>query len=1305
MSPATIPQTFLRPLFGLFTLVVVVIAIIQASGRMGASVLHLFEKDLNGLLNSYDVSVEGLRGDWYGLNPAVALDRLVMPAAEVDGIDVEIDLLESLFRGTLVPRRLNLEGVSVYFEKLGQGWRLRGMTQGETPIDVQAVLQTLMDGPLRHVDNLSARVTAHFIVDPGVVDTEASSTARMSARLTLINRGGQHYARIKLSNDAIADQGVSFEGWQQEALLWVTEAATAGNLVGQLRVPQALVNMADLHLELEPSRWFDQGGQGGGYAQVQVQGVQLAGGAPTTVTAEFVGQRRGSEIDGRIGQFVLSSKANTLDIGRGFWSWQINPDELVVGGDFLEETPRKSMLRVWLADIDLAHVSTYLQDTLNPKQAAWRWIDALDLQGRASNIFAFYDNTGLGYRASIADLHMLGYKGAPTIENAHGEVWGYDRGVTMRLNGDNVGVQFPDLFHTKWTMDHISGLVSAWFAPGYLALAGHNLKTQMGDTSISGQFSLTRPDERYEQRVGLVLNVNQAGLEKAKTYVPYKIPQQLAEWVKQGPQAGDLQQASFAYHGQVHQRPGELGRRIELISGFANGAVKYDPAWPVVTAVQADVHVAGRNTRVALHRGRSVGIDLDNTRLTLVDNGLYADINLQATGDGGAVLEFVRSSPLQDNMAFVSTDWSSQGVVGLQGPLRVPLKDRDLESTPKLQAQLNIHLNGVDLAMPEYRTQLKQLAGGGQFNLPHHFSGNFSGQLFGSPVQITADSDDQWLWFDIEGRAQPGDIYTLIDYDQGAPIAGHFNFISRLNISVGDGVTHLTMNSDLKGLQVDLPAEFGKAAQVSQPIELDVQFLSDYQSLRWQYAGTNGWLHVGADIERGAIGINQPPPMTTQEAKNILISGSMPRLVLSDWVTDDDAALGLPVDWAIRNLTIGHFVIDELSFADMTLAGEQRGEDVSFQFAGEALQGVVLLPGDDLLTINLDYLRLPEAGASPALDPQALEAGTLTAGGVAAADPLSVEVGRNLPPARVDVAQLDLGETPFGQWRFVIEPQGNLITLKPFAARVNGVHISDSTVVWDLERNESRFSGGLELDDLEQTLPKWDYAASLQTTTATMDADLSWAGSPANLKLLEVSGNLKLNAQEGRFLEVERNQGGLRILSLINFSKIAKRINFDFSDVVGSGISFDRIDADISLRTGRLSFNEPMLVDSSSGLYRFGGEVDLDSGRLDNEMIVTLPVSNSLPWYGVYLALANPLAGLGVLVGERVLRKPIKQFSTAKFEVSGTLEDPKVEFVSLWDSRMRAPAEPVEDGGTGVEERPENFSPGEGVPTVPATSG
>jgi hypothetical protein len=64
-----------------------------------------------------------------------------------------------------------------------------------------------------------------------------------------------------------------------------------------------------------------------------------------------------------------------------------------------------------------------------------------------------------------------------------------------------------------------------------------------------------------------------------------------------------------------------------------------------------------------------------------------------------------------------------------------------------------------------------------------------------------------------------------------------------------------------------------------------------------------------------------------------------------------------------------------------------------------------------------------------------------------------------------------------------------------------------------------------------------------------------------------------------------------------------------------------------------------------------------------------------------------------VLVGERVLRKPLEQFSSAKYEISGTLEDPELKFVGVWDTRMDRPQVSLKqtegDVETDVNETPE----------------
>ena len=213
-----------------------------------------------------------------------------------------------------------------------------------------------------------------------------------------------------------------------------------------------------------------------------------------------------------------------------------------------------------------------------------------------------------------------------------------------------------------------------------------------------------------------------------------------------------------------------------------------------------------------------------------------------------------------------------------------------------------------------------------------------------------------------------------------------------------------------------------------------------------------------------------------------------------------------------------------------------------------------------------------------------------------------------------------------------------------------------------------------------------------------------------------MNGEVDFVARNGRFADVETGNNVLRIFSLLNFNAFTKRMNLDFSDVVGRGVSYEEIIAPVTLANGDLRFRSPMSVEGTGSSFRLDGRVDLDTGALANDMVVTLPLTKGLPWYAAYVAIANPLAGLGVLVGERVLRKPLEQFSSARYRISGTLDAPKAKLVSIFDNDMEtevpedvalttdAPAagDPVVEPAapqSSEQPAPNNESPKEAIPT------
>ena len=111
-------------------------------------------------------------------------------------------------------------------------------------------------------------------------------------------------------------------------------------------------------------------------------------------------------------------------------------------------------------------------------------------------------------------------------------------------------------------------------------------------------------------------------------------------------------------------------------------------------------------------------------------------------------------------------------------------------------------------------------------------------------------------------------------------------------------------------------------------------------------------------------------------------------------------------------------------------------------------------------------------------------------------------------------------------------------------------------------------------------------------------------------------------------MEVDSGGGARRVFSLLNFTAVAKRISLNFKDIFGSGVSFESLEADTHFDAGTLWFKEPAKLKGTGSDVKLGGSVNLVDGVMnDNEMIVTLPVTDSLPWYAVYVSLANPLRG------------------------------------------------------------------------------
>ena len=165
-----------------------------------------------------------------------------------------------------------------------------------------------------------------------------------------------------------------------------------------------------------------------------------------------------------------------------------------------------------------------------------------------------------------------------------------------------------------------------------------------------------------------------------------------------------------------------------------------------------------------------------------------------------------------------------------------------------------------------------------------------------------------------------------------------------------------------------------------------------------------------------------------------------------------------------------------------------------------------------------------------------------------------------------------------------------------------------------------------------------------------------------------MEGRVKLESGRGRIVQATGG-GAMKLLGIFDFASLARRFRFDFTDVADEGYEFNEIEGEWRFDKERISVTEPITIKGSSSSFKIGGEANVMTGDIDGDMIVTLPVSRNLPWYSAVMV--SPVVGAGVFLVKKVFEDQIDQMSSAKYKVTGTIDEPIIEFSNIFSNTVR----------------------------------
>ncbi len=1213
--------TLARTALLLVTVLAVVFALAQGGGRLFFANIHEFEDRVNAHLAKTGAAVEGLAGSWRHLNPSVSAATVTFGGGELKGLEIELDILESLWRNRLVARRLHVESALLRFVRTRSGWRLDGEA-GDTELGEF----------LKHTDEVSFA---------GLLELAGyAATGTVRAEVEATNRGDRHRWRAMIvpeseSPEINAESGASGEDCgcvfvdldirdvggavpSGSARFFVDDMSLAGELARALALP-------DLLLAVD-GKWTGDGNSAATMANARISGP---GETPLTVVATTAARSVGRDGAYRgVSSLHATAGGASLDL-----------DGIGVSAD-------ADGVGFWFAGVDIAVLNSLLAAGLGTHG---HWFEGVAAEGRLAAVRAHLSGRGLAYEARLDAISMSNYQGVPELANGCGMLRGHLQGFRIDFSCDGLRFGLPRHFDNPWEYDVGSGDVTFWFEPGYLGVRG-NVQVALGTAAAGGGFSLTRPRDPFDGQFILLGLADGLPAGLIRDHLPQGLDDGLKAWLRSSLVAGQLNSASTVFHGQTRPRAELPNRRFEVAGLVVDGTVDYHADWPPLEGVHGNVTITGEEARGRVVEGVLFGGEIRNSDIRVPLLGGYVDIALNARTDAARALDFVRDTPLSEELHFVSESWRAEGVLGIDGDLRIPVDD---DSGP-VDLDLGFEVDGVTLDLVDLKLLFDGLNGNARFQSPHHFSSaGIDGILFGFPVAITAAASEDANVLDFRGRGAVADIYRILETHEVPVAAGVFGFDARLRAFADPSrALELDLGSDGVGIAVNLPPPLHKSARQPGPVDVEMVFDDDYTRAAVRSESFEGWFHVRDGVlARGAIGIGVPPGPPDITSSHVRLSGHLETIQL-----EGDASEVMPetVPWRLDRLSVGSVWLGDIELTDAALNGIVGKDGVAIGIDSNEVRGTVVLEGEQPVLLSLDEVRV--------------------SGEESDGDLLDVSLFDQVPAADVTIARVLVGDDDYGAWAFGVRPGDGVIRLTGLMGDIKGMHIeADDDLVWTGESDASLFRGRVTAGDLGLVLPQWDYAPSVESTSVDIEAAVEWPGSPLNFELGELTGSMRMAIETGRFLEVDE-AAGARILSLLNFANIARRLQLDFSDVFDKGIGFDHVRANGELDGGVLSFTEPMEIHGPGSDFRINGTVDLADGALDNEMIVTLPLSSNLPWYA-WIATAEPVTAVGVLVGREIFKEQIQTLSSARYRITGTIEDPNLEFVDIFRSEMDRPGE------------------------------